>query len=72
MAFADSGTHCLGWLLASTVFYYHVLVWGGPSLLLIASRLEDALVSEDEMAAFIEDLADLIPKLDGHEGILLI
>jgi hypothetical protein len=41
-------------------------------LLLIASGLEDALIGKDEVATIFDDLVNLVSKLDGQVGVLLV
>ena len=72
MAFADGCTNCLTWLLPSSILNDHILVRASPSLLLVASGLEDALIGKDEVATIFEDLVNLVSKLDGHVGVLLV
>ena len=72
MAFADGCTNCLTWLITSSILHDHILVRASPSLLLVASSLEDALIGKDEVAAVFDDLVHLIPQLDGQVGILLV
>ena len=72
MAFADSGTHCLGWLLASTVFDGDILIWSRPCLPLETTRFKDTLIGEDQMPIVLEDLVDLVSQIDGHLGVLPI
>ena len=72
MAFTDGGTYGLGWLLASAVFDDDVLVWPGPCLLLVTTRLEDALIGEDEVTSVLEDLVDSISQLNSHLGVLSV
>ena len=72
MALADCRTHCLCWLLTSSILYCHVLIRARPCLFLVASGLEDTFVGEDEMATVADDLVDLVSQLDGHVGILLV
>ena len=72
MAFADGCTNCLTWLITSSILHDHILVRASPSLLLVASSLEDALIGKDEVAAVFDDLVHLLPQLDGQVGILLV
>ena len=72
MTLADSSTHCLAGLITSTILHDHILVRASPSLLLIASGLEDALIGKDEVAALADDLVHLLPQLDGQLGVLLV
>ena len=72
MALADSSTHCLAGLITSTILHDHILVRASPSLLLIASGLEDALIGKDEVATIFDDLVYLVSKLDGQVGVLLV
>ena len=72
MAFADSSTHCLAWLITSSILHDHILVRASPSLLLVSSGLEDALIGKDEVATIFDDLVNLVSKLDGQVGILLV
>ena len=43
-----------------------------PSLLLVASGLEYALIGKDEVATIFDDLVHLVSKLDGQVGVLLV
>ena len=72
VALADGRANCLAGLLACAILHRDVLVWGRPSLLLVASGLEDALIGEDEVAAVLDDLVDLLPQLDRQVGVLLV
>ena len=72
MTFADCCTYCLAGLLACAILHRDILVRARPCLLLVASGFEDALIGEDEVAAFTNDLVDLVPQLDGQVGVLLV
>ena len=72
MAFADGCTNCLTWLLPSSILNDHILVRASPSLLLVASSLEDTLIGKDEVATIFDDLVNLVSKLDGQVGVLLV
>ena len=72
MAFADGCTNCLARLLPSSILNDHILVRASPSLLLVASGLEDALIGKDEVATIFDDLVNLVSKLDGQVGVLLV
>ena len=72
MTLADSRAYCLSRLISSTVLHYDVLVWARPSLLLVASGLEDTLIGKDEVATVTDDLVDLVSQLDGLVGIRLV
>ena len=72
MTLADSSTHCLAGLITSTILHDHILVRASPSLFLIASGLEDALIGKDEVATIFDDLVYLVSKLDGQVGVLLV
>ena len=72
MAFADGCTNCLAGLLPSSILNDHILVRASPSLLLVASGLEDALIGKDEVTTFADDLVHLLPQLDGQVGVLLV
>ena len=72
MAFTDGCTNCLAGLLPSSILYDHILVRASPSLLLVASSLEDALIGKDEVATIFDDLVNLVSKLDGQVGVLLV
>ena len=72
MAFADGCTNCLAGLLPSSILNDHILVRASPSLLLVASGLEDALIGKDEVATIFDDLVNLVSKLDGQVGVLLV
>ena len=72
MTLADCRTHCLCWLLTSSILYCHVRIRARPCLFLVASGLEDTFVGEDEMATVADDLVDLVSQLDRHVSILLV
>ena len=72
MAFADGCTNCLAGLLPSSILHDHILVRASPSLLLVASGLEYALIGKDEVATIFDDLVNLVSKLDGQVGVLLV
>ena len=72
MALANCSTYCLAWLLSGAILDRDILVWARPSLLLVPSGLEDALVSKDEVATRTDDLVHLLPQLDGQVGVLLV
>ena len=72
MAFADGCTNCLAGLLPSSILNDHILVRASPSLLLVASGLEDALIGKDEVTTLAYYLVHLLPQLDGQIGVLLV
>ena len=72
MALADSCTNCLARLLPSSVLNYDILVRARPSLLLVASGLEDAFVGKYEVAAIADDLIHLVSQLDSLVSIRLV
>ena len=72
MAFTDCSTHSLGRLLASAIFNGDILVRSRPSLLLVTTSFEDALVSENKMATILSDLINTVSQLNGHVSILLV
>ena len=72
MALADGCTHCLAGLITSSILHNHIFIWASPSLLLVASGLEDALIGKDEVATIFDDLVNLVSKLDGQVGVLLV
>ena len=71
MALADSSADGLTWLLSGSVFDGDVSSLIRPGSLLVASGLEDTLVGEDQMFTVLEDLLDLLLKLDGPLGVLI-
>ena len=72
MALAYGCTNCLSRLISSTILNYDILIRARPSLLLVASGLEDTLIGKDEVATVADDLVDLVPQLDGLVGIRLV
>ena len=72
MALAYGCTNCLSRLISSTILNYDILIRARPSLLLVASGLEDTLIGKDEVATVADDLIHLVPQLDGLVGIRLI
>ena len=72
MAFADGCTNCLAGLITSSILHNQIFIWASPSLLLVASGLEDALIGKDEMTTLADDLVHLLPQLDGQVGVLLV
>ena len=72
MALAYGCTNCLSRLISSTILNNDILVRARPSLLLVASGLEDTLIGKDEVATVADDLVDLVPQLDGLVGIRLV
>ena len=72
MALTDSRAYCLSRLIPCAVLHNDILVRARPSLLLVASGLEDTLIGKDEVATVADDLVDLVPQLDGLVGIRLV
>ena len=72
VALTDSRAYCLSRLIPCAVLHNDILVRARPSLLLVASRLEDTLIGKDEMATVTDDLVDPVPQLDGIVGIRLV
>ena len=72
MAFADGSTDCLARLIPSSILDCNIFVGTRPSLLLVASGLEDALIGEDEVATIADDLIHLVSQLDGLVGVLFV
>ena len=68
MAAADSSSDGLARLVSCAVLDLNVLVRVGPGKLGEAPGLEDALVSEDEMASLLNDAVDLL--VQGHDLVL--
>jgi len=72
MALTDSCTNCLAGLIPSSILHSNIFVRTRPCLLLVASRLEYALIGEDEVATIADDLIHLVSQLDGLVGVLFV